>query len=132
MIDVSNDHLCYVVTDRKTPWHLPYSQDFQLLSEIVITHVAKSKCRLAIYTKVDWASWAKAPRFARGIYLVPVLCSGLSLLTSSSSCSQTCAQRPRAGCFRPDRRDHRPGRKAWSTKPDQEGHSDIRFGWATD
>ncbi|MCJ1465121.1 SNF1-interacting protein [Pseudocyphellaria aurata] len=32
MIDVSNDHLCYVVTDRKTPWHLPYSQDFQLLN----------------------------------------------------------------------------------------------------
>lgn len=64
MIDVSNDHLCYVVTDRKTPWHLPYSQDFSLLSKIVITHVAKSKCRLAVYTKVDWA---KPPRFAKGI-----------------------------------------------------------------
>lgn len=67
MIDVSNDHLCYVVTDRKTPWHLPYSQDFQLLSKIVITHVAKSKCRLAIYIKVDWASWAKPSRFARDL-----------------------------------------------------------------
>ena len=54
MIDVSNDHLCYVVTDRKTAWHLPYYQNFLLLSKIVITHVAKSKCRLAIYTKVDW------------------------------------------------------------------------------
>lgn len=73
MIDVSNDHLCYVVTDRKTPWHLPYSQDFQLLSKIVITHVAKSKCRLAIYIKVDWASWAKPSRFARGIFSNPML-----------------------------------------------------------
>ena len=54
MIDVSNDHLCYVVTDRKTAWHLPYYKNFLLLSKIVITHVAKSKCRLAIYTKVDW------------------------------------------------------------------------------
>ncbi|MCJ1397981.1 SNF1-interacting protein [Xylographa trunciseda] len=56
MIDVLNDHLCYVVTDRKTPWHLPYHQHFTLISKIVITHVAKSKCKLAIYTAVDW-SW---------------------------------------------------------------------------
>ncbi|KAL9600549.1 MAG: hypothetical protein Q9219_003095 [cf. Caloplaca sp. 3 TL-2023] len=54
MIDVSNDHLCYVVTDRKTPWQLPYSQRFSLLNKIVITHHAKSRCRLAIYPKVDW------------------------------------------------------------------------------
>ena len=54
MIDVSNDHLCYVVTDRKTAWYLPSNQNFLLLSKIVITHVAKSKCKLAIYTKVDW------------------------------------------------------------------------------
>ncbi|KAL8973105.1 MAG: hypothetical protein Q9183_000174 [Haloplaca sp. 2 TL-2023] len=54
MIDVLNDHLCYVVTDRKTPWHLPYGRAFSLLSKIVITHHAKSKCRLAVYTKVDW------------------------------------------------------------------------------
>ena len=67
MIDVSNDHLCYVVTDRKTPWHLPYSQDFQLVSKIVITHIVKSKCRLAIYIKVEWASWAKPARIAKGI-----------------------------------------------------------------
>ncbi|KAL8873829.1 MAG: hypothetical protein Q9174_000758 [Haloplaca sp. 1 TL-2023] len=56
MIDVSNDHLCYVVTDRKTPWHLPYGRAFSLLSKIVITHHAKSKCRLAVYTKVDWTT----------------------------------------------------------------------------
>ncbi|MCJ1284235.1 SNF1-interacting protein [Xylographa opegraphella] len=56
MIDVLNDHLCYVATDRKTPWHLPYHQHFTLISKIVITHIAKSKCKLAIYTAVDW-SW---------------------------------------------------------------------------
>ena len=55
MIDVLNDHLCYVITDRKTPWHLPYGQHYMLVSKIVITHVAKSKCRLAVYTKVDWS-----------------------------------------------------------------------------
>ncbi|KAL8732318.1 MAG: hypothetical protein Q9181_004005 [Wetmoreana brouardii] len=58
MIDVSNDHLCYVVTDRKTPWHLPYGRNFSLLNKIVITHHAKSKCRLAVYTKVDWTRGA--------------------------------------------------------------------------
>lgn len=58
MIDVLNDHLCYVVTDRKTPWHLPYGGKFSLLNKIVITHHAKSKCRLAIYTKVDWTDTA--------------------------------------------------------------------------
>jgi VAD1 Analog of StAR-related lipid transfer domain/BAR domain of APPL family/PH domain len=56
MIDVLNDHLCYVITDRKTPWYLPYSNDFTLLSKIVITHSAKSKCNFAVYTKVDWTT----------------------------------------------------------------------------
>ncbi|KAL8653338.1 MAG: hypothetical protein Q9210_002162 [Variospora velana] len=54
MVDVLNDHLCYVVTDRKTAWHLPQNKHFSLLNKIVITHHAKSKCRLAIYSKVDW------------------------------------------------------------------------------
>ncbi|KAL9602630.1 MAG: hypothetical protein Q9179_002487 [Wetmoreana sp. 5 TL-2023] len=58
MIDVSNDHLCYVVTDRKTPWHLPCGHNFSMLNKIVITHHAKSKCRLAVYTKVDWTRGA--------------------------------------------------------------------------
>ena len=53
-IDVNSDHLCYVVTDKKTPWNLPYAKDYTLLSKIVITHIAKSKSKLAIYTKVDW------------------------------------------------------------------------------
>ncbi|KAI4210401.1 MAG: hypothetical protein LQ351_006768 [Letrouitia transgressa] len=56
MIDVLNDHLCYVVTDRRTPWHMPFRQSFTLLNKIVITHYAKSKCKLAIYAKVDWIS----------------------------------------------------------------------------
>lgn len=53
-VDIANDHLCYVVSDLKTPWHLPYSNDFSLVSKIVITHVAKSKCLLRIFTAVDW------------------------------------------------------------------------------
>ena len=64
MIDVSNDHLCYVVTDRKTAWYLPSNQKFLLLSKIVVTHVAKSKCKLAIYTKVDWS---KRPGIAQSL-----------------------------------------------------------------
>ena len=64
IIDVLSDHLCYVVTDRKTPWHLPYHQQYELLSKIVITHVAKSKCKLAIYTRIDWS---KQPFIAGGI-----------------------------------------------------------------
>lgn len=54
MIDSLNEHLCYVVTDRKTPWALPYGRDLSLLTKIVITHHAKSKCKLAVYTKVEW------------------------------------------------------------------------------
>lgn len=53
-IDVWNDHLCYMITDIKVPWHLPRPQDFKLISKIVITHEAKLRCRLAIYTKVEW------------------------------------------------------------------------------
>ena len=64
VIDVMNDHVCYVVTDMKTPWHLPHHKDFMLVSKIVITHVAKSKCKLAVYTKVDWS---KTPTFSRGL-----------------------------------------------------------------
>ncbi|KAF2400299.1 hypothetical protein EJ06DRAFT_425649 [Trichodelitschia bisporula] len=69
IIDVLNDHLCYVMTDRKTPWFLPSSESFSLISKVVITHVAKSRCRLAIYTKVDWN---KAP-FGKGLIEVEAL-----------------------------------------------------------
>ena len=64
IIDVLNDHVCYVVTDCKTPWHLPHFRDFMLVSKVVITHVAKSKCKLTIYTKIDWS---KSPKFSKGL-----------------------------------------------------------------
>jgi hypothetical protein len=63
-IDVFNDHITYVVTHIKTPWHLPHSQAFKLVYKVVITHLAKSKCKLAIYTKADWS---KAPPFAKNM-----------------------------------------------------------------
>ena len=54
IVDSATEHLLYVVSDKKTPWHLPYRNDFNLLTKVVITHVAKSKCKLALFTKVDW------------------------------------------------------------------------------
>lgn len=54
-IDVFHDHITYVVTHVKTPWHLPHSQAFKIVTKIVITHVAKSKCKLAVFTEVDWS-----------------------------------------------------------------------------
>ncbi|KAK4123342.1 hypothetical protein N657DRAFT_672328 [Parathielavia appendiculata] len=63
-IDIFNDHITYVVTHIKTPWHLPHSQAFKLVTKVAITHLAKSKCKLAIYTKADWS---KAPPFAKNM-----------------------------------------------------------------
>ncbi|TDZ71842.1 putative PH domain-containing protein [Colletotrichum trifolii] len=63
-IDVFQDHVTYVVTHVKTAWHLPHSQYFKLVTKVVITHVAKSKCKLAIYTKVDWS---KTPAFSKNL-----------------------------------------------------------------
>jgi VAD1 Analog of StAR-related lipid transfer domain/BAR domain of APPL family/PH domain len=54
VVDVNSDHLCYVVTDKRTPWHLPLLTSHRLVSKIVITHVAKGKCKLAIFTRVEW------------------------------------------------------------------------------
>lgn len=62
VIEVFSDHVTYVVTHEKTPWHLPYAQGFKLVTKIVITHVAKSKCKLAIFTKVVWS---KAPALTK-------------------------------------------------------------------
>ena len=56
IVDSATEHLLYCVSDRKTPWHLPQRNNFTLLSKVVITHVAKSKCKLAIYAKVDWTT----------------------------------------------------------------------------
>ncbi|TLD23043.1 hypothetical protein PspLS_07189 [Pyricularia sp. CBS 133598] len=61
-VEVFSDHITYVVKHVKTPWHLPHSQAFKLVTKIVITHLAKSKCKLAIYTKVDWS---KVPTFSK-------------------------------------------------------------------
>ena len=59
VVDVNSDHLCYVVTDKRTAWHLPYRHSFRLVSKIVITHVTKGRCKLAVFTKVEWkqAPW---------------------------------------------------------------------------
>ena len=54
VVDVNNDHLCYVVTDKRTAWHLPFRRNYRLVSKVVITHVAKGKCKLAIFIKVEW------------------------------------------------------------------------------
>lgn len=64
MVEVANEHLLYVVSDRKKPWHLPHRDSFLLLTKVVITHLQKSKCKLAIYTKVDWI---RPPPLTKGI-----------------------------------------------------------------
>ncbi|KAH7349963.1 PH domain-containing protein [Plectosphaerella cucumerina] len=63
-IDVFQDHVTYVVSHVKTAWHLPHSQHLKLVAKIVITHVAKSKCKLAIFTRVDWS---KMPTFSKAL-----------------------------------------------------------------
>lgn len=54
IVDVLNDHLCYVISYVKYPWHLPRPESFRLRSKVVVTHVSKFQCRLAIYVRVDW------------------------------------------------------------------------------
>ena len=54
IVDVLNDHLCYVITDKRTPWHLPFKRSFRLVSKIVITFISKGQSKLAVYTKVEW------------------------------------------------------------------------------
>lgn len=65
-IDVFHDHITYVVTHVKTPWHLPHSQAFKIVAKVVITHVAKSKCKLAVFTGVEWSK-NKAPAFSKNM-----------------------------------------------------------------
>jgi hypothetical protein len=43
-----------VITERRTPWSLPYARRFSILSKIVVTHVAKSRCRFAVFAKIEW------------------------------------------------------------------------------
>jgi len=64
VIDILSDHVTYVVSHVKTAWHLPHSQMFKLVTKTVITHVAKSKCKLAIFIKADWS---KSPGFSKNM-----------------------------------------------------------------
>lgn len=52
---MANNCSCYVITDRKTPWHLPLKDQFMLITKLVITYVTKSKCKLSIWTAVEWS-----------------------------------------------------------------------------
>ncbi|KAH9900358.1 PH domain-containing protein [Xylariomycetidae sp. FL2044] len=63
-IELFSDHVTYVATHVKTPWHLPHSHGFKLVTKIVITHIAKSKCKLAIFTKV---AWSNPPRLTKNL-----------------------------------------------------------------
>lgn len=63
-IDVFNDHVTYVVTHTRTAWHLPHSQLFKLVTKVVITYVAKSKCKLAFFVRVDWS---KSPPLSKSL-----------------------------------------------------------------
>ncbi|RDA92223.1 hypothetical protein CP533_5707 [Ophiocordyceps camponoti-saundersi (nom. inval.)] len=53
-IDVYDDG-CYVVTHNKTAWHLPHSSSFRVVGKVVITQLAKFKCKLATYAAVEWS-----------------------------------------------------------------------------
>lgn len=64
VIEIFSDHITYVVTYLKTPWHLPHSSAFKIITKAVITHVAKSKCKLALYTKVEWS---KTPPLSKAL-----------------------------------------------------------------
>ncbi|MCP6519465.1 DUF4782 domain-containing protein, partial [Klebsiella pneumoniae] len=44
------------------PWHLPQTHAFKLVTKIVITHVGKSKCKLALFAKV---AWSKTPAIGK-------------------------------------------------------------------
>ena len=55
-IDILNDHLCYVVSNQKIPWRLPYKDRFLLTTKFVITHSAKSRCKLAIFQQISWTA----------------------------------------------------------------------------
>ncbi|KAI5853565.1 hypothetical protein BZA05DRAFT_33082 [Tricharina praecox] len=63
-IEKQDEHICYVVTDVKTPWHLPHRMNFIMVSKIVITHVTASKSKLTVWTRVDWF---KDPMFSKNI-----------------------------------------------------------------
>ncbi|SMR44778.1 unnamed protein product [Zymoseptoria tritici ST99CH_1A5] len=53
-IDIFNDHLCYAVTNEKTLSLLPHASSFRLVTKLVITHTAKSRCKLAVFQSLLW------------------------------------------------------------------------------
>ncbi|KAK5711192.1 SNF1-interacting protein [Elasticomyces elasticus] len=61
VVDIQSDHLCYVVTNTKVPWRMPYAKSFTPTTKIVITHTAKSKCKLAVFQAI---TWSRPPRMA--------------------------------------------------------------------
>jgi len=68
-IDISNDHLCYVITSIQQPTHLPWSDQMQLMTKYVITHSAKSQCRFAVFNKVVWTTSSLLVRSRRLVTL---------------------------------------------------------------
>lgn len=64
-IDIFNDHLCYVVTNIKYPWRLPYADSFSLTTKFVITHMAKSRSKLAVFQKLHWHNPPPLPYLKR-------------------------------------------------------------------
>ncbi|KAK4541550.1 hypothetical protein LTR36_007847 [Oleoguttula mirabilis] len=64
-IDILNDHLCYVVTNTKSPWRLPYATRFMPITKIIITHTAKSRCKLAVFQHINWLKAPKWPYVQR-------------------------------------------------------------------
>ncbi|KAF2484224.1 hypothetical protein BDY17DRAFT_295237 [Neohortaea acidophila] len=64
-VDILNDHLCYLVTNNRVPWRLPYSDRFHLTTKLVITHIAKSRSKLAIYQQISWYRSPSVPYFKR-------------------------------------------------------------------
>ncbi|KAK5726089.1 SNF1-interacting protein [Elasticomyces elasticus] len=61
VVDIQSDHLCYVVTNTKVPWRMPYAKSLTPTTKIVITHTAKSKCKLAVFQAI---TWSRPPRLA--------------------------------------------------------------------
>lgn len=53
-IEKQDEHICYVISDVRVPWHLPYSDSFTMDMRIAITHIAKTKCKLTVWTNLQW------------------------------------------------------------------------------
>ncbi|KAI5369407.1 Putative pleckstrin domain, PH-like domain superfamily, AH/BAR domain superfamily, VASt [Septoria linicola] len=64
-IDIFNDHLCYVVTNDKQPHRLPYADSFILTTKFVVTHMAKSRSKLATFQSLVWRKPPPMPYLKR-------------------------------------------------------------------